>query len=47
MGSAVDLKYMAFLQIEADGELMLEEDFIMNVFSPWNSKLTQFELYLT
>ena len=31
MGRAEDLMYKAFLQIEADGELMLYKDFIMNV----------------
>ena len=34
MGRAVDLMYNAFVEVESDGDLMLDEDFKMNIFSP-------------
>ncbi len=34
MGRAVDLMYNAFVEVESDGELMLDDDFIMGIFSP-------------
>ena len=34
MGRAVDLMYNAFVEMESDGGLMLDEDFIMEIFAP-------------
>ena len=34
MGRAVDLMSNAFVEVKSDGDLMLDEDFIMNIFSP-------------
>ena len=34
MERAVDLMYNAFVEVESDGDLMLDEDFKMNIFSP-------------
>jgi hypothetical protein len=31
MGRAIDLMYDAFLEVELNGELMLDEDFIMRI----------------
>ena len=47
MGRAVDLMYNAFVQVESDGEKMLDEDFIMNIFSPLYAELPELEEYLT
>jgi hypothetical protein len=37
----------AFLEVELNGELMLDEDFIMGIFSPLYVELPEFEQYLT
>jgi len=34
MGRAVNLMYNAFVEVESNGELMLDEDFIMGIFAP-------------
>jgi hypothetical protein len=47
MGRAVDLMYNAFVQVESDGEKMLDEDFIMNIVSPLYEELPELEEYLT
>jgi len=47
MGRAVDLMYNAFVEVESDGELMLDEDFIMNIFSPLYAELPELKEYLT
>jgi hypothetical protein len=47
MGRAVDLMYNAFAEVESDGELMLDEDFIMNIFSPLYAELPELKEYLT
>ena len=47
MGRAGDLMYKAFLQIEGDGELILDKDFIMHIFLPLYGALPEFEAYLT
>jgi len=47
MGRAVDLMYNAFVQVESDGEKMLDEDFIMNVLSPLYADLPELEEYPT
>ncbi len=46
MGRAVDLMYNAFVEVESDGELMLNEDFIMGIFSPLYEELPEFNGYL-
>ncbi len=46
MGRAVDQMYNAFVQVESDGEKMLDEDFIMNIFSPLYEELPELEEYL-
>ncbi len=46
MGRAVDLMYNAFVEVELDGELMLDEDFIMGIFSPLYEELPEFNGYL-
>ena len=43
MGRAVDLMYNAFVQVESDGEKMLDEDFIMNIFSPLYAEIPELE----
>ena len=47
MGRAVDLMYNAFVEVESDGELMLDEDFIMNIFSPLYDELPELKEHLT
>jgi hypothetical protein len=47
MGRAVDLMYNAFVQVESDGEKMLDKDFIMNIFSPLYAEIPELEEYLT
>jgi hypothetical protein len=47
MGRAVDLMYNAFVEVESDGELMLDEDFMMNIFSPLYAELPELKEYLT
>ncbi len=46
MGRAVDLIYNAFVEVELDGELMLDEDFIIGIFSPLYKELPEFNGYL-
>ena len=45
-GRAVDLMYNAFVEVESDGELMLDEDFIMGIFSPLYEELPEFNGYI-
>ena len=47
MGRAVDLMYNAFVEVESDGELMLDEDFRMNILSPLYAELPELKEYLT
>jgi len=47
MGRVEDLMYNAFVQVESDGEKMLDEDFIMNVLSPLYADLPELEEYPT
>jgi len=48
MGRAVDLMYNnAFVQVESDGEKMLDKDFIMNILSPLYAEIPELEEYLT
>ena len=44
---AVDLMDKAFDKITKDGNLMLEDDFIMNIFEPLANKIKPFKEYLT
>jgi hypothetical protein len=46
MGRAIDLMYDAFSEVESNGELMLDEDFIMRIFSPLYGEPPEFEEYL-
>jgi hypothetical protein len=47
MGRAVDLTYNAVVEVESDGELMLDEDFIMNISSPLYDELPELREHLT
>ena len=47
MGLCVDLMKVAFLEVSEDGEMMLDEDFMMNIFKPIANKVKPFEDYLT
>ncbi len=46
MGRAVDLMYNAFVEVKLDRELMLDEDFIMGIFSPLYKELPELKAYL-
>ncbi len=46
MGRAVDLMYNAFVEVESDGELMLDEDFIMGIFAQLYEELPGLKAYL-
>ena len=47
MGLCVDLMEATFLEVSEDGEMMLDEDFMMNIFKPIANKVKPFEDYLT
>jgi hypothetical protein len=47
MGGAVDLMYDAFGEVESDRENMLDEDFIMGIFSLLYAELPELKEYLT
>ena len=47
MGLSVDLMEAAFLEVSEDGENMLDEEFMMNIFKPIANKVKPFEDYLT
>ena len=38
MGNAIDLLYNAFVKIQEDGSLLLDHDFMMNMFQPLHQK---------
>ena len=46
MGKAIALLHDAFVEIQSDGSLLLEQDFIMNIFSPLYNKIPPFKQYL-
>ena len=46
MSVIYDLVYKAFSEIEEDGEKILDEDIIMNIYSPLYEKLHEFKGYL-
>ena len=41
MGKVVDLLYEAFVKIEDDGSLILDHEFMMNIFSPLYEQLPE------
>ena len=45
MGKAIDLLYEAFVKIEADDSLILDHEFMMNIFSPLYEQLMEFKKY--
>jgi hypothetical protein len=47
MGRPVDLLYNAFVEVESDGEKLLDGDFIMSIFLPLYKDLPELEEYLT
>ncbi len=46
MGRAVQLLYDAFVSIQENGSLLLDHDFIMNIFSSLYTELQPFKEYL-
>ena len=40
---AVDLMYKVFSEITKDGNLMLDDDFMMNIFEPFEEKINPFK----
>ena len=46
MGVVVDLLHAAMSKVQSDGSLLLDYDFIMNIFSPLYEKLPEFKVYL-
>ena len=46
MSVICDMVYIAFKSIAADGEKMLDEDFMMNLFSPLYTKLPELQQFL-
>ena len=47
MGICVDLMEAVSLEVSEDGEKMLDEEFMMNIFKPIANKVKPFEDYLT
>jgi hypothetical protein len=46
MGRAITLLHDAFVEIQSDGSLLLEQDFIMNIFSPLYKEIPPLKQYL-
>ena len=46
MGRAIALLHDVFVEIQSDGSLLLEQDFIMNIFSPLYNKIPPLKQYL-
>ncbi len=46
IGHAIKLLHDAFIEIQGDGSLLLEEDFIMNIFESLYDELPPFKEYL-
>ena len=46
MGKVVDLLHDAMLKVQSDGSLLLDHDFIMNIFSSLRDELPEFDRYL-
>ena len=47
MPRALDLIYNTFIEIQANGDKFLDEDFIMKIFEPLYTELPELETYLT
>ena len=47
MGKVCDMLEEAMIEIEANGELMLDHDYIMNIFSSLRDQIEPFDEYLT
>ena len=47
MPCALDLMYNTFMEIQANGDKFLDEDFIMKIFEPFYTELPELEMYLT
>eukprot|EP00957_Ditylum_brightwellii_P201432 15325599-Ditylum_brightwellii.AAC.1 len=43
MGRSIDTVCEAFLEVQLDGSKMLDEDFIMNIFSPFYEELLELD----
>jgi len=46
MGKVVDLLHDAMLKVQSDGSLLMDYDFIMNIFSPLRNELPKLDDYL-
>jgi hypothetical protein len=46
MGRAITLLHDAFVEVQGDGAQLLEENFIMKIFSPLYKDLPEFEAYM-
>ena len=46
MGRVFDPLHVAMLKVQANGSLLLDYDFIMNIFSPLYKELPDFKAYL-
>ena len=47
MPHALDLMYNTFIEIQANGDNFLDEDFIMKIFEQLYTELPELETYLT
>jgi hypothetical protein len=47
MGRVIDLVYDAFVDIQADGALILDYDFMMGIFGELQTELPEFSTYMT
>eukprot|EP00957_Ditylum_brightwellii_P085755 6524035-Ditylum_brightwellii.AAC.1 len=47
MERAIDSVYKVFLEVQLDGSKVLDEDFIMNIFSPFCEELPELEDCIT
>jgi hypothetical protein len=47
MGCAIDLLHSAFVEIQSDGSLLLDYDFVLKIFCPLYSDLPEFEEYIS
>jgi hypothetical protein len=47
MGQVIDLVYDAFVNIQADGTLILNYDFMMGIFGELQTELPEFNTYMT
>ena len=47
MARALDLMYSSFIDIASEGDLFLDEDYVMNIFKPLYGELPELDEYLT